>query len=516
MFTDPPLWFDTNVAGNVLGVCAADSGAHFVPPSEPDFKVVEDSNVSYNAARGTWMAIIPAGQNYVDVTVKALDDSDTDEESVFLKVTTAYGLHLTTNANNPAHCFKLISGGTSEDFVLIKDAGWAVKSVEWQQNANGNELFGTWTGRSVYADSDTPNPVYSDYRNVDVVVTVEGLLPVNGGVVVLDCLDPPNASNTGAANYDGTSIFHLGTSSFAILTFYNLAPFCPIPPQTITTKVGSHAGDNYIIAATADNGKPDNVVKSEILTVWRRLWVECDFVKVIIDPDIPPIPLPSPEGYLDHARQELERACVKIELYDNPNPSPVYPSNDPMTDVQLAAAVVVLDPIQHPNASNLTNRDLPRQSTPEFWTVRILMTPELESIIIGGRDVSGDAGFFLSGGNTIILNYPLLSKSVSEWNAKPENINKQVELEKRIARTLLHELCHCLIDGNENDIYFFGNGIYNEAGEEYEDGSSFGVRETFWIGTPFDKASDAYWRTWYSWLTTLDIRDIQEHSMANN
>jgi hypothetical protein len=60
------------------------------------------------------------------------------------------------------------------------------------------------------------------------------------------------------------------------------------------------------------------------------------------------------------------------------------------------------------------------------------------------------------------LNYHLLSEKVSTWNAKPENANKQVTLESRIARTLLHELSHVLIDDRENEAVFAGDRFYTK------------------------------------------------------
>ena len=210
--------------------------------------------------------IIPAGADHVDVYIKALNDFDSDEESVFLKVTTAYS----TQGLAAGKPFDI--GKTGDDFVLIKDAGWAVKSVEWVTNPYGNDLFGTWTGRSVYADRNTPpdpnDPNNVNHRYVTVIVTVEGILPVNGGMVTLQGLDPPNASYPSVNNdNNGDSLYIVNDT----LVFTN-----QIRTQSTPAKVGINAGDNYIVEATAHNGKPNNNVKSEILTVWRRLWMELD------------------------------------------------------------------------------------------------------------------------------------------------------------------------------------------------------------------------------------------------
>ena len=122
------------------------------------------------------------------------------------------------------------------------------------------------------------------------------------------------------------------------------------------------------------------------------------------------------------------------------------------------------------------------------------------------------------GANTIVLNYGLLTKTVSEWNENQENDSKKITLEKRISRTLLHELCHVLIDDRENKIYYVNDWFYNEQAVLYEDTSSFGVRDTFWINPPVspDCVTDDYRFVLYSWLTTQDVREVQEKSLARN
>jgi hypothetical protein len=105
-----------------------------------------------------------------------------------------------------------------------------------------------------------------DYLQVQLVVTIRGFVPANGGTVTLVCLDPPNESGTGAANNDGL--------------LKNLPPaivFTPGGPVTqyITAKVGQKAGDNYKVTATGGT-IPKTVETKKQLTVWRRLWVELD------------------------------------------------------------------------------------------------------------------------------------------------------------------------------------------------------------------------------------------------
>ena len=120
---------------------------------------------------------------------------------------------------------------------------------------------------SRYVDMDTPD-ASNQWTFVDVVVTIGGTVPVGGGVVTLLCLDPLNASGTGVANYDGTAIFN-GSRTISV-GFTHGGPVT----QTVTATVGTHAGDNYSVLATPSSGKSS--VKSEDLTVWRRLWLELD------------------------------------------------------------------------------------------------------------------------------------------------------------------------------------------------------------------------------------------------
>jgi hypothetical protein len=240
----------TLTPGQVLGVNNTD---YIVMANNTTVPITKVNGVD------TGSVVIPAGQDYVDVYIQALDDNDSDEELVYLNVTRAYS----TKGLVADKFFNV--GNTGGDYVVIKDEGWAVKSVEWESSPYGNDLFYTWTGRSVYADQNTPNVVGNDYLKMNVVVAIEGFLPTGGGTVNIGWIDPPNASGTGAANYT-----QLGLSTTS-LTFYNNNL-----TQTVTSTVGMHPGDNYIVKATANNGKLNNTVYSEILTVWRRFWLELD------------------------------------------------------------------------------------------------------------------------------------------------------------------------------------------------------------------------------------------------
>ena len=156
------------------------------------------------------------------------------------------------------------------DMATVKvENTWSVRLIEWQKHEDGNDLISTWTGLSVYADSDTPNPANDNYRKVELLVGILGFVPSTGGVVTLAKVDPPNASIPGAAsidNYTDTFNFVGGTT----LKF--------MPGELIKTKtvlVDQNAGNNYLVDATGGT-TPNTVTTSDILTVWRRFWLELD------------------------------------------------------------------------------------------------------------------------------------------------------------------------------------------------------------------------------------------------
>ena len=94
---------------------------------------------------GLGKTTIPKGQDYVDVIIKAKNDNMYDDnERVYLNIVDAYALKghsfqfTTYTANNVQ-----TNGSVTVypgDYVLIKEVGWAVKSVVWVQHPNGNGL----------------------------------------------------------------------------------------------------------------------------------------------------------------------------------------------------------------------------------------------------------------------------------------------------------------------------------------------------------------------------------------
>ena len=443
--------------------------------------------------------------------------------------------------------YEVAEPGRFDTATVYVSNTWSVELIEWQAHPDGNPFISMWTeGLSIYADSDVPpdpNNPNDDFLLVNLLVKIHGVVPANGGQVDLVCLDMPNESVPRAPGHENDPDNHDGLLK-------DMPPPLMFTPgelmKTVTVKVGQKAGDNYKVTATGGT-IPNTKITVDQLTVWRRLWVECDFVKYWDVPydgtnmfvwGVDPIAAPSPEAYLGHSKEQLERACVKIEMYDNPNPSPKIPSHNPMLCYEeFARDILPFDEELYPNLSDPTGRDLPKQSTSAFWTVRILMTPNYYEIKRDKDnkpilDPSGNNIFVLStangefcgGANTIVLNYHNLSESVSEWNNNQSDPVKKVTLNSIISRTLLHELCHCLIDDRENSVFFVGGALYNILEVEYIDTSVLGVRDTFWIGAPKlpdgslnpNCISDVFRRMAYSRLTKLDIYEIQEKSLARN
>ena len=223
---------------------------------------------------------------------------------------------------------------------------WRVQSVEWQEHPNGNAFVDTWTeGLSVYADKDTPD-ASNPWTFVDVVVTIEGYVPVGGGIVVLDKMDPPNECVLDG--YEGDN----NDSGFSFVPKGGVVG--PIPgnilifeqngekSKTATVSVAPFAGNNYRVKAVkgmlnpnppfpnfndaftyiADQNDTDEAVMTpEVLTVWRRLWMECDEMVGAGSPDTSLL-------------SKLEKACISVidlEYASAPITSTVIiaDSNDP-------------------------------------------------------------------------------------------------------------------------------------------------------------------------------------------
>jgi hypothetical protein len=281
----------------------------------------------------------------------------------------------------------------------------------------------------------------------------------------------------------------------------------------------SHAGDNYIVAAhpnedivddyqLATDGvtltRPDGSnmttlqtsLRSDMLTVWRTLNVECDAMSYYNYPYSPTGPEddpskivtpPSPENYLGGlVAEQLARACVVTEVYEPTvnNQPPV--GHNPMGDQE--------------QGNYLQGRDLLASwNSPDFWTVRMVMISDY------GDDT---LGAFNLGGNLIDVSYARIEYRVNEWNEN--HPTETIQLGNSIRRNILHEICHLLIDIAENYVYF------DNDGNTSSDLSTVGVRSTIRRGTLNSYVTDMYHRNVYSQILVGDIQDIQFHSRAQD
>jgi len=390
-------------------------------------------------------------------------------------------------------------------YTVQEEAAWWIESVEWVKNSNGNELVNTRTGISVYADKDAPNAT-NDYRNVNVIVTIGGVVPTGGGTMTLVCIDPENASVPRATgkedtpdNYDGIDIFN-GAKTISV-KFTHGGPVT----QTVTVTVGIHAGDNYNVLAIPSSGKP--YAESETLTVWRRLWVECDAMPyypettntgTVITP-------PNPASYLDLATSELAHACVTPVVY-TPNTHQPTVGHNPMTDEDMLrllgakknpqTGIREPDPLTQPDG-----RDLYGNSS-EFWTVRIVMISQYGTA----------AGSVLLGFNTIVVRYEAIKDAVGSWNVN--HSAESVSVNAYISRNILHEICHLLTD-RKNDTYVY----FSAKDTTTTDKSTIGIRDAIWRtlpGKPDESEPDMYNRILYNTLLVGNIREIQQYSRAQD
>jgi len=334
---------------------------------------------------------------------------------------------------------------------------------------------------------------------VDVVVTIGGVIPAEGATVTLACMDPPNASGTGVANFDGTGIFN-GASSKSI-TFSNGGPMT----QTVTATLGTHAGDNYRVLALPASVAPhpstgEPYGKSEILTVWRRLWVECDAMPYPGMPDPP-----SPASYLGLATSELARACVKLEIYEDNNNQPAAGGN-PMHTVNDFNRILGI------NTTVADGRDMNIgwNDPASFWTVRIVMVSALDAF-----------GSFSPGTNTVLIESENIKNGVIKWIL--HHPSGMVTLQDFTEFLILHELCHVLIDDAQTQLIYKSDNQFHTTDylSKVVATSEIGVRNVLWrpclpaIDSTL-KEPDLWHYVQYARLLVGDIGDIQRLPRARN
>jgi hypothetical protein len=266
----------------------------------------------------------------------------------------------------------------------------------------------------------------------------------------------------------------------------------------------AHAGDNFIVVVDTEQAKTNGATlgttettryteshgyyQSELLTVWRTLNVELD---VATWTGMPAGDLKAPlDGLVE---EELARACIVTKEF-LPNNTAAPTVNSQITQAQT-------DLICSDNVGS--GRDISGNSA-EFWTIRIVTVPAY------GIPLHADAlGAFTPNQNTIEICYDKIKDVVDNWNT---NNDPDVDLMDNIRRTVLHEICHVLINGAEHYVVFDTSDVARDILGNEIDASTIGIRSNISNanGTDFGR------RLQYSHVLTTDIRDIQSHSIARN
>jgi len=143
---------------------------------------------------------------------------------------------------------------------------------------------------------------------------------------------------------------------------------------------------------------------------------------------------PDPANYLGgFVAEQLARACVVTKVYmPNSNQPPTKGTSMTVADVMEVTKTRVKagssPPVLELDPTNTTSgRDIYGNS-PDFWTVRIVMVSAYQNY----------GGFFVIGGNTIIICYAAIEASYP--NASADTINTAIQ------QILLHEVGHVLMD----------------------------------------------------------------------
>ena len=475
---------------------------------------------------------------------------DTTLKPVWEKVTAGVGLKEGVTATITAGGEDLPGTQNKIDVVVNK-----IASVEWvTRNESGTRNPGTPTeahlakleahggGFRTFPEKTMPtSPVYD---KVEVRITLaEGIPDQMWGNVYVGWFDPdnpigslktptdnkPNAIRDnwgGMAISDGNPCVKFTSAD----TYYN-----GLTHKGKGFEINSaHAGDNYIVVAHPNPGvvnkyrlesdgitisRPDGAgtttlnadLQSGTLTVWRTLNVETD-----IAPwpglNITDLVNITYEGIVT---SELARTCVVME-HVNARPFAQQISN-PTNNFEIwSVAGARIKPGTtneyelDPN-NTMSTRDL-FGNCKEFWTVR--------TIIASAFDGNFHAGEFLSGVNTIVVYLERIKGMVQTWNAN--HSGETVTLLDSVSHTLLHEICHLLIDDSERKLLKYNNVFYDIADENNPvvvQLSMIGVRDTIFIPDPNNPnviVADMKDRVAYTKLLDTDIKNIQSRSEAND
>ena len=334
---------------------------------------------------------------------------------------------------------------TAYDVVVSWEDGTGDNGATLDGNPNGG-------GQRVFPEQETPDP--SSLKNVvDLVFKTE---PLNLGYEVTGyykLLDPNNYAYEDADGWKGNDNYWKQSSGVKTVT---------IPANGIRTISGeiveAHAGDNWIAVSSASKARvtasqmndvskakrydviitiddePAN--RSEMLTVWRTLNVECDIMSY---PGMSSSGM-NPADYLGGiVEKQLARACIVIrDLTPAPNASPPSPAAMVMTKEEYYAILGWNETTEEFDENSNCGRDLFGNSK-KFWTVRIVMASKFNfASIVPNVAHPWAPGVFHYETNTIVIFY----ESIQSHYTYPSHINSAIRW------FLLHEIGHALIDDN--------------------------------------------------------------------
>ena len=342
------------------------------------------------------------------------------------------------------------SGGPGED---PSGGGWvsggdfSINSFYWSTFSGG--AISTASGGGIFPDQSFPGQT-GNYNQFRIYVTANNTtssektftiaardivnweLPGAGTIIV----DPNDYDNYGSQlEYRNVNDTVINTITFN--------PGESATKHITVTVTDAHAGDNWIfrghysnLASTTSGGGNTGVplgyshVDTEPLTVWRRLWVECDAMQYNDASTGEPSTSPSPSSYLSgFVASELAHTCIVTTPY-LPNIFPmVVGFTNPMTKVEYETLT------GYGGSGVGLGRDS-QVTSDAFWTVRIVMASKLDVNLIWPNAFPKDSfklGLYQTNKSTIVLFY--------------ESINSMISVADRdnaIQTILLHEIGHVL------------------------------------------------------------------------
>ena len=475
--------FDKNTSGNHhcgAGMCQWSCCVNYSPPN-PAQGVGANLSLPVDWLPGSYMPGGPFANNGTNSpgfseqkSQNALDTAIQPANAIAVTMATTENMATTTQSDAtplPLHD----EPGSARNPALIQTpritVEWAANDARFDENPHG-------PGYRVFPEQPDANTAAQ--RKVNLVFSVDTYLD-KPMPVYFKSLDPANYNRVLMPS-DTTQIF--GDDNHIRLDLnsevYVYLPACsehpdgrkvplfsdihrivlpagmgPDSPFTVVVEIErGFAGDNFIVVADTNEQRvidaelgtttvnlecykvqPIDGVTSphtDLLTVWRTLWVECDRLQYYaesrptpINPNWKPnnpyatLGVPNPADYLGgFVASELARACVEVRVYE-PN------ENQPNIGFNVMTAAEI-------NTMMGVGRDSPVASI-DFWTVRVIMATAQDTL-----QPNALYGRYYPSQNTAVIFYETIRSLYP--NASQSTIHTAIQ------RVLLHEIGHALID----------------------------------------------------------------------